>query len=125
MSEFKSVFARLRAILRKHAGSYRVKEDEPDSYWVETGVHPERKMRLAVAGVRIGKAYVSFHLMPVYGCPKLLDGASASLMARMQGKSCFSFKAVDDALFDELERLTARSFAAFRKAGYVGEDATK
>lgn len=125
MSDFGSVFARLRAILQKHTGTYRVKEDKPDSYWLETGVHPQRKMRLAVAGVRVGKAYVSFHLMPVYGCPKLLDGVSSDLMARMQGKSCFNFKAVDDSLFDELEQLTVRAFAAFRKAGYVGEDAAE
>ena len=121
MADFTPVFARLRAILQKHAGTYRVKEDKPDSFWLETGVHPERKMRLAVAGVKIGKAYVSFHLMPVYGCPKLLDGVSSGLLARMQGKSCFNFKAADDALFDEIERLTLRALAAFRKAGYVGE----
>ena len=121
MPDFKPVFARLRTILQKHAGSYRVKEDKPDTFWLETGVHPERKMRLAVAGVKIGKAYVSFHLMPVYGCPKLLDGVSSSLLARMQGKSCFNFKTVDDSLFDELEQLTVQAFAAFRRAGYVGQ----
>lgn len=121
MPDFNPVIGRLRKILQKHAGDYRVKEDKPDSFWLETGVHPERKMRLAVAGVKIGKAYVSFHLMPVYGCPKLLDGTSANLLGRMQGKSCFNFKAADDALFDELEQLTVRAVAAFRKVGYVGE----
>jgi hypothetical protein len=30
-------------------------------------------------------------------------------------ESCFNFKAMDEALFDELDQLTARGFAAFRK----------
>jgi hypothetical protein len=74
---------------------------------------------MPIAWVEIGKGYVSFHLMPVYGCPKLLDDLSEKLRARMQGKSCFNFKVVDEALFEELERLTVRGFAAFAKAGFM------
>ena len=57
--------------------------------------------------------------VPVYGCPKLLDGVSAKLKARMQGKSCFNFKTADPALFAELERLSEAGIAAFRTAGYI------
>ncbi len=45
--------------------------------------------------------------MGVYGNPKLLDDSSNELRARMQGKSCFNFKSVDELLFGELERLTS------------------
>jgi len=62
---------------------------------------------------------VSFHLMGVYGNPKLLDGCSEDLRARMQGKSCFNFKNADEALFAELERLTADSIAGMKKAGFI------
>ena len=55
--------------------------------------------------------------MPVYAAPQLLDGKSAKLRARMQGKSCFNFKVVDEDLFAELDQLTGESFAAFRRAG--------
>ena len=42
--------------------------------------------------VRAGKAYVSFHLMPLYMCPALKGGMSPALRKRMQGKTCFNFK---------------------------------
>ncbi len=44
----------------------------------------------------IKKNYVSFHLMPVYVHPDLLEGISDGLRKRMQGKSCFNFKALDE-----------------------------
>jgi hypothetical protein len=74
---------------------------------------------MPIAWVQIGKGYVSYHLMPVCGCPKLLGNVSAKLKARMQGKSCFNFKASDEELFAELERLTVAGFAAFKQAGYL------
>ena len=40
-----------------------------------------------------GKAYVSYHLMPLYTCPWLVKTVSADLKKRMQGKSCFNFRA--------------------------------
>jgi hypothetical protein len=57
--------------------------------------------------------------MPVYGHPKLLENISWKLRARIQGKSCFNFKVVDEALFEELEELTTAGFDAFRSAGYM------
>jgi hypothetical protein len=83
-----------------------------------------KKQTIPVGWVQIGKAYVSYHLMGVYGNPKLLEGMSKELKARMQGKTCFNFKSVDEALLKELDSLTAQAFAAFRKAGYIS-DVTK
>ena len=71
------------------------------------------------AAVRVGKSYVSYHLMPVYGCPQLVEGLSERLRARMQGKACFNFKAVDPDLVEELRRLTEESLRLFRKAGFA------
>jgi len=62
---------------------------------------------------------VSYHLMPIYGCPKLVESSSAKLRARIQGKSCFNFKAVDEPLFEELERSTVAGFEAFKRAKYM------
>ncbi len=72
-----------------------------------------------VAWVQVGKVYVSFHHMGVYGCPKLRDRMTPELKARMQGQSCFNFTKRDEALFKELEQVTSDGFAAFRKAGYL------
>lgn len=120
-TEFESIFARLRAILQKNIGSLTVKEDTPRCYCLEGGLHPRHKTPMPIAWVEIGKSYVSYHLMPVYAAPKLLDGFSSKLKARMQGKSCFNFKAVDEALFEELDRLTAQGFAAFKNAWHFSD----
>lgn len=65
------------------------------------------------AALQIKKAYVSCHLMPLYALPHLRDGVSPDLLKRMQGKSCFNFKTVDAALFDQLSRLIAECAAAY------------
>ena len=129
-TEFQSIFARLRAILRKHGGTLRVKEDTPACFCLEGDAGPAalsawggkvKRPRISVAWVQIGKAYVSYHLMPVYGNATLRDDMSNELKARMQGKSCFNFKSEDKALFQELEQLTARGIAGFRKAGFISD----
>ena len=66
-------------------------------------------------GVTVGKAYIGYHLMPVYGRPALLAGISPELRKRMQGKSCFNFKKPDPVLFEELAELTRTCAHAFAK----------
>jgi hypothetical protein len=51
--------------------------------------------------------------MTVYAYPDMVDGMSLELRKRMQGKSCFNFSRVDEALFAELADLTARGFERF------------
>jgi len=118
-AEFPAIFVRLRAILQKNIGRLSVKKDTPAHYCLAGGLHPKHKTPIDIAWVKIDKNYVSFHLMPIYGCPQLLDDCSEKLKARMQGKSCFNFKAIDDELFTELDNLTARGFLAFKKAGFL------
>ena len=117
-AEFTEVFSALREILRRHAGKLAVHEGS-GRYCLEGGVHPAHKKPIPIAWVVIGKNYVSFHHMGVYACPEVLKGVSKKLRARMQGKSCFNFTSVDQPLFDELEELTSRAFAAFRKASFM------
>jgi len=70
--------------------------------------------------VQTRKSYVSYHLMAVYAFPDLLDGLSPELRKRMQGKSCFNFKAVDDKLFRELAKLTDKGYRRFKKEKLIG-----
>ena len=64
--------------------------------------------------VRVGKAYVSFHLLLLYMNPALATAISPALKRRMQGKACFNFKTPpDSALLAELKRLTAAGFKDF------------
>jgi len=116
-SQFQAIFDGLRAILQKHSAALKVSADAADHYCLDVEYSPKFKKGFSVAWVKVNKAYVSYHFMPVYGSPKLRDSMSKKLRARMQGKSCFNFKVIDESLFDELEQVTARGFAAFKKAG--------
>ena len=118
-NNFTATFSALRAILQRHRGKLVVSENSPTRFCLEGGLHPKHKRPMPIAWVEIGKSYVSFHHMGVYARPDLLKGVSKKLRARMQGKSCFNFSAVDELLLAELEELTVRAFEAFQKLPYV------
>ncbi len=81
-----------------------------------TEKYPDGEM---FAGVRKGKRYVSYYLFSVLLEPGQLDGISPDLRRRMQGKSCFNFTRVDDALFSELDGLTARGHELYAERGLL------
>ena len=112
--DFDAVFAGLKQILQRHAGSLFVKDDKPGNFYLETVSPSYKGKRFFFAAVQTKKNYVSFHLMPVYAFPGLLKGMSPELKRRMQGKSCFNFTATDEQLFGELTRLTDAGFQKFR-----------
>jgi hypothetical protein len=114
-SELEPVFVRLRAILERRGGNLSVTENTTTRYCLTGGCHPTHKRPFPIAWVEISKNYVGFHHMGVYCAPELLKSASKKLKARMQGKSCFNFKTVDEPLFEELEQLTSRAFATFKQ----------
>jgi len=107
---FAPVFERLRGILEPYGHRMHVTADGPDGYGVDMAPESDRNPTTWFAGVRRGKAYVSYYLMPIYVEPSLLEDVSPKLKRRMQGKSCFNFRSVDDALIDELDALTRRGF---------------
>jgi hypothetical protein len=90
--------------------------DKEDNFYLNTHHIMKNKKPMYFASSEVNKNYVSFHLMPVYVFPELLKEISPELKKRMQGKSCFNFKKVDRALFDELKALTQAGYAAFEKA---------
>ena len=126
--KFEPVFQRLRAILQKNKGALTVTDDSDRRYCLQGKPGPaavrmsagaRKQTLMPVAWVEIGKSYVSYHLMGIYANPKAQAQLSRDLRARMQGKSCFNFKECDDALFAELEQVTARVNAEFQDAGFV------
>jgi hypothetical protein len=113
MADFEAVHARLREILLRHRGELIVTKDEPGGVTIEVpGL--EGKPWGYVAGTRVGRSYVSYYLMPVYASPDLAASVSPALAKRKQGKSCFNFTKVDEAVLAELEDLTARAIPGFR-----------
>jgi hypothetical protein len=103
--DFAGVDRRLREILEPLRARLTATKDGPDGLALEIpGL--EGTPGGYVAGIRPGKRYVSYYLMPVYGSPDLLAALSPELRRRMQGKACFNFTTVDEPLFQELAAIT-------------------
>jgi hypothetical protein len=117
--DFATVFTALRKLLDPFLGEIQVQTDKPGNYYTEIPTIFHRGKPLYFAGVRTGKNYVSFHLLPVYFAPELLKGMSPALKKRMQGKACFNFTAVDETCFAELGRLTAAGLKVFKSQKFL------
>jgi hypothetical protein len=118
-ADFESVFVKLKAILEPYASKLVVTVDGKTGYSLDTCHVIRNKKRVFFASVRIGKGYVSFHLMPIYCFPELFAAISPELKKRMQGKSCFNFKTVDEKLLKELGKLTKAGFAKFQDKKFL------
>ena len=114
MADLAAVEKRLRSIL----DPYRDQLESTRSSGVDTLSRPGGAPEDFFAGVRVGKRYVSYYLMPIYALPDLVANISPELGRRMQGKSCFNFTTVDENLMTELDALTKRSFAHFTNVAY-------
>jgi len=117
----KDVYTALKQLMEPHSRLLDVKHNEPGNFYVDTYHVMKNKKPLWFGGVQIKKNYVSYHLMPVYLNPDLLSGISPLLKKRMQGKSCFNFKSIDKALFNELARLTESALEDYQKAGFIDQ----
>jgi hypothetical protein len=107
IADSSTIFSALKSVLVKHAKRLSVKTDTPTEYALVAKIPsplPQHKGHpLEVASVRVSKAYVSFHLMPL---AEVAKNISPELKKRMQGKTCFNFKtAPDQELLSELERV--------------------
>lgn len=109
------VFEELKNILRPYAERLDLRADTSDSYYLDGPYSEKWKKELFFGSAQIKKNYVSFYLMPVYMYPELLKDISPELKKHMQGKSCFNFKKVEPALFNELAALTQKGAEKFRE----------
>jgi hypothetical protein len=108
-SDFPELFERLKMLLQVYESRLVVTDNTAENYSLNTPFSKKFKKEVFFGAVKINKNYVSYHLMPVYIYPDLLDEISDDLKKHMQGKSCFNFQKVDDGLFDELDQLTRTS----------------
>ena len=124
MADIGAAFLALRTILAGQAGNLVVKADTPEVYTLLTKARspfPQHKGQPMWFGeIRLGKAYSSIHLMPLYMNEKLTATISPALKKRMQGKTCFNFKDTPEpAMLQELEQLTAASVACWREKQWL------
>ena len=92
-------------------GALVLKTDQPERYYLDTQRSRADGYVFAFGSVEIKKNYVSYHLLPIYEHPALLEGISERLKKRMGGKSCFNFTTLEPDLLVELRELTNRAFA--------------
>lgn len=119
MMDLQAVYVELHKVLAPFAAMLVTTRDDGQTLYVDTPHLQGGKKPLFFGAVQLKKAYVSFHLMPVYLQPALLDSVSQPLRSRMQGKSCFNFTRVEPELFRELAALTAAGLASYRAQGYA------
>jgi hypothetical protein len=104
---FPDIFQRLRALMLQAAPAMVITDDGPTNFTLKTPWIEARTKEPAWFGwIAIKKSYVAYHVMPLYSLPALNDAVPAALEKRRQGKTCFNFKKVDEALFEELRKLT-------------------
>lgn len=123
-TDFAATLATLVPVLRRHEDRLTVKEDSGLGYSVESRIaspFPQHKGQpLWFGAVKVGKAYVSFHLMPVYMCPELNLMITPELKKRMQGKACFNFKTPPKPeILQQLEALTDAAVAAWTERSWL------
>ena len=118
-ASFKETFKRLKQILVPYSEELVIVTDEDDNFYLNTHFTMKNKKPMYFGSVKINKNYVSYHLMPVYVFPDLRDDMSPALNKRMQGKSCFNFKTIEDVLYKELAELTKAGYSKYESAGYL------
>jgi hypothetical protein len=118
--DFPAVHTRLRSIVEAYNGRGLQAKADAENY-ILTGPVTENSLGREVwfGGVQTRKNYVSFHLMPVYAFPELLQTISPALKKRMQGKSCFNFTKIDESLFSELSDLVETGYQRFKDARLI------
>jgi hypothetical protein len=110
-NQFDAVYSRLSEMLLRHKNKLSLAIEKPGEFWMAVTGATYRGKPLVFAGVRMGKNYVSYHLMSVYMRKVEM---SPELKKRLQGKACFNFSTVDEKLFGELDKLTASGLKDYR-----------
>ena len=117
--DFPGTFRVLKALLAPYASRLHPSQDSETFYMLDGEYVADFKRQVFFGGVQIRRAYVSFHLMPVYTHPELLSAVNDALKKRMQGKSCFNFVRVERDLLVELSALVDRGFELYERLGWI------
>ena len=79
MPDLASVFSELKALMSPYAARLDVKTDSDTELYLDTRHRQKNGRALFFGAVQVKKGFVSFHLMPVYVQPALLEGISPAL----------------------------------------------
>lgn len=117
-TDMNATFGLLKPLLRVYQDEMILVHDTTETYYLNTKTIMENGSPLFFGSVSIKKNYVSFHLFPLYVYPELLEGIG-DLKKRMQGKTCFNFRRIDDAQLGLLDALVRTGYERFRSEGLL------
>jgi hypothetical protein len=117
--DFGRVFQALKKILAPYEKNLQVQAIKAIFYALVTQKPVHNGKTIWFAAIRVGKNYVSYHLMPVYRNAAMQRRIPPELKRRMQGKACFNFTEVEPAIFQQLAELTAAGFEGYRSLKYI------
>jgi hypothetical protein len=104
-----AIETRLRTIL----APYEDRLEWATIYGIPTLRRPGANAHQWFAFVKPQAKHVGFYLLPMHTWPELRTGLSPALAKRLTGASAFTFPALDEALFAELEAVVARAFERY------------
>lgn len=116
MRRFDQVYFALREVMRPCEPVLEVVRDTRGEYYLNCKKPSAGDKPMFFGAVQIKKRYVSYHLMPVYVFPDLIEGLSPALRKRMHGNSCFNFARPDSELRDGRRKHTLVGLRRFREA---------
>lgn len=117
--DLEGTFRVLKGLLRQYEPHLHVREDTPTFYTLDGEYASEFNRPMNFAGVQIRRAFVSFHIAPVYSHPELLSGISDALRKRLAGRASFNFVRPERELLVELSALVDRGFELYQRLGWI------
>lgn len=115
-----SLFDRLRNILNRYEIWFKVKEDQPGSYILNTAPTSRHPDVITFGGVETKDGGVLYHLTPVEMFETISNPLSPQIKEHMRGPSTFYFDSLEqEDLFQELEALTQLSVDKMKIEGMV------
>jgi hypothetical protein len=117
--DLSKTFAALKPVLARYVDHLRIQVETSNEFILTTrspSPFPQHKGQpLDFAYLRLGKRYVSFHLLALDALP-----ISNELKARMQGKTCFHFTAAPaPEAISELDLLVKTGLATWKQRGWL------
>lgn len=109
--ELNALFKRLKQILVPYAKYMTVKENTGTAYTLVAPFKQNKAKRFG--GVTIFSDHVTF-----FSCPDILAGASPAVRQKMQGSASVNLDTLDDAIVQDLEKLTAARFENFQAGSW-------
>jgi hypothetical protein len=119
VADLEGTFRVLKAMLAQYEPRLHASQDTPTFYMLDGEYVAEFKRPMSFAGVQIRRAFVSFHLLPIYSHPELLSNISDPLRKRLAGRTSFNFTRPERELLVELSALVDRGFELYERLGWV------